>query len=69
MLCCDLIEGFSSTVFHFVVLLFQTENGKQVLSVVAVMLKISGIKRQVSKLAPVRLLDWYDLDQELILYW
>lgn len=47
---------------------FQAKNGKQQSSEVAVMLKISSIKKlSARKSAPIALLDWYDLNQELIL--
>ncbi|XP_078122336.1 serine/threonine-protein kinase pim-1-like [Sander vitreus] len=44
------------------------QNGKQLSVEVAVMLKLgAGTSRSVGTSAPVSLLDWYDLDQELIL--
>lgn len=65
---CALIffQCVSSSVFQFV--LFQAKNGKQLSSEVAVMLKMSSRKKlSVKKSAPIALLDWYDLDQELVL--
>lgn len=41
--------------------MFQDKNGRQLSIEVAIMLKLEGTP------APVSLLDWYDLNQELIL--
>lgn len=51
-------------ILHFVVM-FQDNNGKQISVEVAVMLKLANGSARTS--APVSLLDWYDLDWELIL--
>lgn len=45
--------------------MFQDENGREIAAEVAVMLKLRTIKEAHS--AMVSLLDWYDLEQELIL--
>lgn len=49
-------------------MMFQDNNGKQLSVEVAIMLKLAGGQTgSVGKSAPVSLLDWYDLDRELIL--
>lgn len=48
--------------------LFQDQNGKVLSIEVAIMLKLAAkTSGSVGTSAPVSLLDWYDLDQELIL--
>ena len=48
--------------------MFQDENGRHVSVEVAIMLKVAdGTSGSVGTSASVSLLDWYDLDQELIL--
>lgn len=49
--------------FHFAVM-FQDNNGQRLAAEVAVMLQLRG---SVGTSAPVSLLDWYNLDTELIL--
>lgn len=45
----------------YLVVTFQDKNGKQLSVEVAIMMKLEGTS------APVSLLDWYDLDLELVL--
>lgn len=56
-----------SLILHFVVM-FQDKDGRQISVEVAIMLKLAaGTTGSVGTSAPVSLLDWYDLNQELIL--
>ncbi|XP_072230497.1 serine/threonine-protein kinase pim-1-like [Leuresthes tenuis] len=59
---------FSLPNTFFVAVMFQDKNGRQISVEVAVMLKLeSSTASSVGHSAPVSLLDWYDLQQELIL--
>ena len=64
--------SFSPSSFNFSVM-FQDKNGKEISVEVAIMLKLdAGTQGSVGTSAPVSLLDWsdldwYNLDQELIL--
>lgn len=49
-------------------MIFQDENGRQLSAEVAAMLKLqTSTTSSVGTSAPVSLLDWYDLQQELII--
>lgn len=66
MVICESVE-LLSLILHFVVM-FQDENGRRLSAEVAVMLGLAdGATGSAGASAPVSLLDWYDLDKELIL--